>query len=128
MKSFWYLMWKMFCHSDGVNSIKTQFQTCNLWTGWYVSYKSVNLFWLNLPHLNGKTFFTSNVKNFSHIFCYSDFCHYTNSGLIKIDTSGNIILFNMLVYFFNCDESLRNTWVRDTSWKSKTLPADFMNG
>ena len=79
VKSFWHLMWKMFCHSGGVNSIKTNLLTCNLWTGQYVSYKSVNLFWLNLPHQNGKTFFTSNVKTFSHlqmdIFCYFDFCH-----------------------------------------------------
>ena len=77
VKFFWHLMWKMFCHSGGVNSIKTNLQTCNLWTSLYVSYKSVNLFWLNLPHKNGKTFFTSNVKNFSHlqmdIFCYFDF-------------------------------------------------------
>ena len=61
------------------NLIKTNLQTCNLWTGQYVSYKSVNLFWLNLPHQNGKTFSTSNFKNFSplqiHIFCYFDFCH-----------------------------------------------------
>ena len=79
VKSFWHLMWKTFCHSGRENSIKTNLETCNLWTGQYVSYKSVNLFWLNLPHQNGKTFFTSNVKNFSHlqmnIVCYFDFCH-----------------------------------------------------
>ena len=32
-----------------------------------------------MPHLRGKTFFTSNVKNVSHlqldIFCYFDFCY-----------------------------------------------------
>ena len=79
VKSFWHLMWKRFCHSGRENSIKTNLETCNLWTGQYVSFKSVNLFWLNLPHQKGKTFFTSNVKNFSHlqmdIFCCFDFCH-----------------------------------------------------
>ena len=37
-------MWKTFCHSAGANSIKTNLQTCKLWTGQYVSYKSVNQF------------------------------------------------------------------------------------
>ena len=44
-----------------------------------LSYKSVNQFWLNLPHQRGKTFFTSNFKNVSHlqmdIFCYFNFGH-----------------------------------------------------
>ena len=79
VKSFCHLMWKRFCHSVGVNSIKTNLQTFNLWTDQFVKYKSVNLFWLNLPHQNGKTFFASNVKNYSHlqtdIFCYFNFCH-----------------------------------------------------
>ena len=56
MKSFWHLMWKTVCHSGGVNSIKTNLQTCNSWTGQYVSYKYVNMIWLNLPHQNGKCF------------------------------------------------------------------------
>ena len=78
VKSFWHLMWKTFCHSGGANCIKTNLQTCNLWTSQYVSHKSVNQFWFNLPHKNVKTDFASNVKNFSHlqivdIFCYFDF-------------------------------------------------------
>ena len=59
---FCHLMWKMFCHFYRANSIKTNLLTCNLWTKWSVSYKSVNLFWLNLPYRNGKTFSTSNGK------------------------------------------------------------------
>ena len=31
------LMWKTFCHSSGVNSIKTNLQTCHWWTGQYSS-------------------------------------------------------------------------------------------
>ena len=59
-------MWKVYdtwCEKGfaigGVNSIKTNLQTCNLWTGQYVSYKSVNQFWFNLPHKNDKMFVTS---------------------------------------------------------------------
>ena len=73
MKSFWHNL-----------------ETWNLGTGQYVSYKSVNLFWLNLPHQNCKMFFTSNVKIFSllqmDIFCYFDCCHcihFTNCDLIS---------------------------------------------
>ena len=33
VKSFWHLIWNKFCHSGGANSIKTNLQTCNLWTG-----------------------------------------------------------------------------------------------
>ena len=60
VKSFWHLMWKTFCHSGEVNSIKTILQTCILWTGQYVSYKCVNQFWLNLPNKNGKMFTFAN--------------------------------------------------------------------
>ena len=93
VKRFWHLT---FCHSGWVNSIKTNLKTCNLWTGLYVSYKSLSLFWLNLPHQNGKTFFTSNgktfftsnVKNFSHLqmamFCYFDFCHCRRVWMSKL--------------------------------------------
>ena len=42
VKSFWHLMWKMFCHSGGANSIKTNLQTCNLHTGQSINYKSLN--------------------------------------------------------------------------------------
>ena len=37
-------MWKMFCHSGRANSIKTNLQTCNLWTGICVKY------FLSFPH------------------------------------------------------------------------------
>ena len=30
-----------FCYLDGANSIKTDLHVCNLWTGQFVSYKSV---------------------------------------------------------------------------------------
>ena len=43
------------CHSGGVNSIKTNLQTSNLWTGQYVNYKLVLI-----------EFFTSTVKIFHH--------------------------------------------------------------
>ena len=43
-----------FCYLEGANSIKTDLQICNLWTGQFVSYKSVNLFWFNLPKQNSK--------------------------------------------------------------------------
>ena len=41
-----HLMWKTFCHFYWANSTKTNLWTCNLWTKWFVSYKSLNLFWL----------------------------------------------------------------------------------
>ena len=59
---FWHLMWKTFCHLDGANSIKTALWTCNLWTEWSVTYKSVNWFWLNLP-------LYQNSKKVFHIKC-----------------------------------------------------------
>ena len=31
-----------FCYLDGANSIKTDLHICNIWTGQFVSYKSVN--------------------------------------------------------------------------------------
>ena len=31
-----------FCYLDGANTIKTDLHFCNLWTGQFVSYKSVN--------------------------------------------------------------------------------------
>ena len=40
-------MWKTFCHFYRADSIKTNLLTCNLLTKWSVSYKSINLFWLN---------------------------------------------------------------------------------
>ena len=50
-------MWKTFCHFYRANSIKTNSLTCNLWAKWFVSYKSVNLFWLNyFWHWMWKTF------------------------------------------------------------------------
>ena len=39
---FWFLMWKMFCHSYEPNQIKTDCQTCNLHTSQYINYKSVD--------------------------------------------------------------------------------------
>ena len=59
--SFLHLMWNSFCHFYRANSTKTNLWTCNLWTKWSVSYKSLNLFWLNyFCHWMWKT------------FCYSD--------------------------------------------------------
>ena len=87
VKSFCHLMWKRIYHSGGVNSILTNLQTFNLWTGQYVSYKSesVDQFWFNLPHNNDKM---SNVKNFSHlkidIFCYFNFCHWRRNAFCWI--------------------------------------------
>jgi hypothetical protein len=40
------ILWKTFCHS--AISIKTNLQTWNFWTGQYVSYKSVNQFYIEL--------------------------------------------------------------------------------
>ena len=84
VKSFWHLMRKTFCHLDGANSIKIDLQTCNLWTGRSVSYKSVNWFRLNLPYPNGKKFSTSYIKKNSHlqidIFFHFDFCHSRRNG------------------------------------------------
>ena len=104
VKSFWHLMWKTFCHSGRENSIKTNLEACNLWTGQYVSFKSVNLFWLNLPHQNGKTFFTSNVKNFSHlqmdIFCYFNFCHCRRNNFCAVDLFIGPIIF--MIFYQSC--------------------------
>ena len=79
LKFFWHLIWKTFCHLDRACSIKTDLQTCNLWTGQVVSYMFVNWFWLNLFYPNGKKFSMSNVKKNWHlqmdIFCHFDFCH-----------------------------------------------------
>ena len=59
-------MWKSFCHLDRKNSIETYLWTCNLLLGQFISYKSVNQFWLNLPYLNGKKFFQIKCqKNFT---------------------------------------------------------------
>ena len=86
VKSFLHLMWKMFAILVGQIQSKLILQTCNLWTGQYVSYKAENQFWFNLPH---KKFFTSNVKNFSHlqieIFCYFDLCHCLNVERVERD-------------------------------------------
>ena len=81
---FWHLIWNTFCHLDRACSIKTDLQTCNLWTGQVVSYMFVNWFWLNLFYPNGKKFSTSNVKkNWQlqmDIFCHFDFCHRRRNG------------------------------------------------
>ena len=53
-------------------------QNCfiDLQTIQFISYKSVNWFWLNLPYRYSKN---SNVKNNAHwqmdLFCHFDFCH-----------------------------------------------------
>ena len=43
-----------FCYSAWANLIKTKLQSCNLQTGQSRSYKHVNQFLYNLPHLNSK--------------------------------------------------------------------------
>ena len=100
VKSFWHLMWKTFCHTGGANSIKTNLQFCNAWTG-----QSVNLFWLNLPHQNGKTFFTSNVKNFSHlqmdIFCCFDFCHCRRNAFWRDLMTQHLVRLKGIISFCN---------------------------
>ena len=109
------LMWKTFCHTGGVNSIKTNLQTCNLWTGKYLSYKSVNLVWLNLPHQNGKTFYTSNVKNISHlqmnIFCCFDFCHCKRNtfGFFRQNIPQKMWLFQLLLLNVECCSIFEST-------------------
>ena len=61
---FCHLMWKTFCHFYRANSIKTNLLTCNLLTKWSVSYKSINLFWLNyFWHWMWKRFCYSNRAN-----------------------------------------------------------------
>ena len=55
-------MWKTFCYLYRASSIKTDLQTCNLRTSQFISYKSENQFWLNLPSPNGKMFPRWNVK------------------------------------------------------------------
>ena len=79
--------------------------TCNLWTKWSVSYKSVNLFWLNyFWHWMWKT------------FCYSD---RANSNL-KID-----------IFDIGCEKhSRRNAFRWDNFWvlkpqKKRLLQSDF---
>ena len=105
LKSFWHLMRKMFCYSGRANSIKIDIQTCNLHTDQSVNYKFVNQFWLNLLHQNGKMFFTSNVKNFSHmqmdIFCYFNFCHCRRNNFCAVD------LFKVWT-FWEAHKKLRN--------------------
>ena len=68
-----------FCHLDRANSIKNNWQTCNLQTC-----QSIKQFRLNLPHPNVKKFSRSNGKTFSHlqmdIFCHFDFCHTLRNG------------------------------------------------
>ena len=82
-----------FCHFYRANSIKTNLLTCNLWTKWSVSYKSVNLFWLNyFWHWMWKT------------FCYSD---RANSNL-KID-----------IFDIGCEKhSRRNAFSTEQSGKN----------
>ena len=57
-----------FCYSDGANSIKTDLNTCNLWTGQFVSYKFV-IFFCNLDEANS-------IKTDLHICNFMDrpFC------------------------------------------------------
>ena len=57
------------------NSMETNLRTCNLQTSQFISYKSVNQFWLNLPYPNGKKFSRSNVKN-NFTFANGYFCHF----------------------------------------------------
>ena len=38
VNSFWYRMWKTFCHLDRANSIETNLRTCNLRTCQFISY------------------------------------------------------------------------------------------
>ena len=61
---FLHLMWICFCHLVGVNSIKTDLQTCKLKTGCSMRYKSENQFWLNFQNQNGKNKPKTNVKKF----------------------------------------------------------------
>jgi len=43
------------CYFDRAKSIKTNLQTCNLYTVQFISYKSIKQFWLTLPYPNSKT-------------------------------------------------------------------------
>ena len=62
------------------------------------------VFWLNLPHQNDKTFFTSNVKNFSHlemdIFCYFNFCHCRRNNFCAVDLFIGPIIF--MIFYQSC--------------------------
>ena len=65
VKTFWHLIWNFFCHLDGANSIKTDLQNCNLWTGQFAGYKSVNKFdWI--CHVQKPKSFSNQTS----IFCY----------------------------------------------------------
>ena len=46
---------KTFCDLilDRANSIQTALRTCNLWTGWSVTYNSVILIWIEFAPSNG---------------------------------------------------------------------------
>ena len=81
--SIHFKMWKVFDIWCGVNSIKTNLQTWNLWTGQYVSYKSLNQFWLNLPHENGKTIFTSKTFPIANGYILQVYykCSYSREGV-----------------------------------------------
>ena len=79
VNSFWNLLRKTFFHLNRANSMETNLRTCNLRSGQFINYKSVNQFWLNLTYTKGKKFSTSNVKIDSDlqmdIFCHFDLCH-----------------------------------------------------
>ena len=59
VKTFWHLIWK------------TDLQTCKLWTAQIASHKSVNNFWLNLPHPKWQKDFTFVIG----FFCNFNFSH-----------------------------------------------------
>ena len=92
-------------------------KTCNLWTGQYVTYMSV-LFWLNLTHQNGKTFFTSNVKNF-HICRWISFAISTFVTVEKkpsVNFSFNVCLPTVFKVAALCTLMI---WI--FSWKFKQI-------
>ena len=70
---------KIFCHSGGVNSIKTNLQTCNLWTGQYVIYNSqkslVEIMLQGVPHLRDFHYCGSHYRIFWIMYAQvGDFC------------------------------------------------------
>ena len=71
---------------------------------------------MNLPHQNSKTFFTSNVQNFSQlqmdIVCYFDFCQCRRNTFStpRAGNPGNVLLTtrNPPKFFYQCTHCQEN--------------------
>ena len=86
VESFQHLMWITFCYSGGVNSIETNLQTYNLWTGQKLQVckllliKFVPSEWQNVIHIKCQKLSTFAMD----IFCYFNFCHCRRNNFLTL--------------------------------------------